>query len=452
MMVLSQVLIDLAIISLFLVLGTIVRQKITAFQRYVIPASVLGGLIGLVVGKNVLGLLPISDNYAQFGIIGIDIVFACLFLGRKIPGIGQLGKSAGAQTAYAYFNGFGQIAIGLLVVIAFGSIGYSLHPMFGLQLLVGFQGGVGIGTAVAPMLAELGWSASEAAAVGETCAVAGLAMSVVIGIVIINIGIARNLTVKKFHESGQKIQSPTFKPPEARQYISQEITSPEAASSFVFNFGFVGMAILCGHLIRLGIVSVAPPLKIMPTFPFILVGGIIVQVLLQKTRFDSYIDRNTVETISGFALDVLIVASLMAIKPSVVMAYATPLTVMVILGLMFNLWQLKWLGPRILPGAWFEKGVCEYAQSTGSVPQAMLLLRMVDPRLETDAAEAFALKMLFFSPVMFPISVILAPIIVARGPLLFFGIYCALMIIILAICRATCWQDRPKEKWLASAV
>ena len=452
MMVLSQVLVDLAIISLFLVLGTIVRQKITAFQKYIIPASVLGGIIGLIVGKNVLGLLPISDNYTQFGVIGIDVVFACLFLGRNIPGIGQLGRSAGAQTAYAYFNGFGQIAIGLLVVVAFGSIGYSLHPMFGLQLLAGFQGGVGIGTAVAPMMADLGWSASEAAAVGETCAVAGLAMSVVIGIVIINIGIARNLTVKKFRGTDQKIQSPTFKPVEERRYINKEITSPEAASSFAFNFGFIGMALLCGRLIYLGIVSAVPELKIMPTFPFVLIGGIIVQVLLQKTHVDNYVDRSTVETISGFALDVLIVASLMAIKPSAVLTYATPLTLMVILGLMFNLWQFKWLGPRILPGAWFEKGVCEYAQSTGSVPQAMLLLRMVDPRLETDAAEAFALKMLFFSPVMFPLSVILAPIIVSRGPLLFFGIYCALLIIILAICRATCWQDRPREKWLASPV
>jgi ESS family glutamate:Na+ symporter len=451
-MVLSQILVDLAVISIFLVLGTLVRQKINAFQRYIIPASVLGGIIGLILGKNVLGLLPISDNYTQFGVIGLDVVFAGLFVGRKLPGIGQLGKSAGAQTAYAYFNGFGQIAIGLLVVIAFGSIGYSLHPMFGLQLLVGYQGGVGIGTAVAPMMAELGWSASEAAAVGETCAVAGLAMSVVIGIIIINIGIARNLTVKKFHESGQKIQSPTFKPVDARQYISKEITSPEAASSFVFNFGFIGMAILCGHLIHLGIITVAPPLKFMPTFPFVLIGGIIVQVLLQKTRLDNYIDRGTVETISGFALDVLIVASLMAINPSVVTAYASTLIVMLILGLMFNLWQVKWLGPRILPGAWFEKSVCEYAQSTGSATQAMLLLRMVDPQLETDAAEAFALKMLFFSPVIFPLTIILTHAIVSKGPLLFFGIYCVLMLIILAICRVTCWQKRPKEKWLASPV
>jgi len=86
------------------------------------------------------------------------------------------------KCAFAYFNGFGQVAIGLLVVILFGALGTTLDPMFGLQLIVGFQGGVGVGTAVGPMAEGLGWSASEAAAVGETCAVAGLVLSVLIGV------------------------------------------------------------------------------------------------------------------------------------------------------------------------------------------------------------------------------------------------------------------------------
>ena len=87
------------------------------------------------------------------------------------------------------------------------------------------------------------------------------------------------------------------------------------------------------------------------------------------------------------------------------------------------------MAPRILPGAWFEKGICEFGQSTGSTPQAMLLLRMIDPKLETDAAESFALKMVFFSPVMFPMTMILVPFIVSKGPVLFMGIYVALMLI-----------------------
>ena len=199
-MELSAILVDLIVISLFLVLGTVLRAKISIFQRFIIAASVIGGIIGLIMGRNVLGIIPISDFYSQLANVGIDVVFAGLFIGRVIPGFRELGKTAGAQTAFAYFNGFGQIAIGLAVVILFGAIGTQLNPMFGLQLVVGFQGGVGVGTAVAPMVGKLGWSATKAAAIGETCGVIGLVLSVMIGVVIVNIGTARNFTVKKFQE------------------------------------------------------------------------------------------------------------------------------------------------------------------------------------------------------------------------------------------------------------
>jgi len=72
---------------------------------------------------------------------------------------------------------------------------------------------------------------------------------------------------------------------------------------------------------------------------------------------------------------------------------------------------------------------------------------MMDPRLNTGAAEAFALKMFFFSPVMFPMTMILMPFIVSKGPALFLLIYVALMAFVLLICRLTCWQKREKVKW-----
>ena len=447
---LSAILVDLIVISLFFILGAIIRTKVKVFQRFLIPASVIGGVIGMILGKNVIGLVPISIFYSQLANVGIDVVFAGLFIGKVIPSIRELGRTAGAQTAFAYFNGFGQIAIGLAVVAVFGMLGTQLSPLFGLQLLVGFQAGVGVGTAVAPMVGELGWSAAEAAAVGETCAVTGLVMSVLVGVVIVNIGTARNFTASKFEKTGKNIAPTTFLPIDKRRSIGSEITSPEAGSTLLFNFGIMGLAILCGHLIHFGIVAAAPPLKFLPKFPFVLIGGIIVQSLLQKSRLNTYVDRETVDAIAGFALDALIVASLMAIDLTVVAAYALPLTVMVTLGLLFNFWQVKWMGPRILPGAWFEKSVCEFGQSTGSTPQAMLLLKMMDPRLKTGAAEAFALKMFFFSPVMFPMTMILMPFIAKKGPILFLGVYLALMLFILVICRLTCWQKRPVKRWFGN--
>ncbi len=444
---LSSIMVDLIIISLFLVVGMIIRAKVPVFQRFIIPACVIGGVLGLILGTNGLGLIPVTEFYTQLATVAIDVVFAGLFIGKVIPGLRELGKTAGAQTAYAYFNGFGQIAIGLAVVVVFGLVGYQLNPLFGLQLLVGYQGGPGVGTAIAPMVDKLGWSAAEAAAIGETCAIVGLVLAVFVGVIIVNIGTARDYIVNKYQKKDHKIQSDTFVSQEKRNDIGKEITSPEAGSSLVFNFGIMGLAILCGHLIHLGIVTAAPPLSFLPKFPFVLIGGLIVQGILQRTRLDIYVDSRTIDTLSGFALDTLVVAALMAINLTVVVTYAAPLVVMLACGALFNIWQVKWMGPRILPGAWFEKSVCEFGQSTGSTPQAMLLLKMMDPRFNTGTAEAFALKMFFFSPIMFPMTMIIMPLIISKGALMFLLIYLGLMALVLLICRLTCWQNRPSMKW-----
>ena len=78
---LSAMLVDLIVISLFFIIGAILRTKVDIFQRFIIPASVIGGIIGLVMGKNVLDLVPISDFYPQLANVGIDVVFAGVALG-----------------------------------------------------------------------------------------------------------------------------------------------------------------------------------------------------------------------------------------------------------------------------------------------------------------------------------------------------------------------------------
>jgi hypothetical protein len=77
---LNQILVNLAIMSILLIIGAVIRSKISIFQRYVIPASVVGGVIGLILGQHVMGLIPISNLYPQFAIVGIDVVFAGLRL------------------------------------------------------------------------------------------------------------------------------------------------------------------------------------------------------------------------------------------------------------------------------------------------------------------------------------------------------------------------------------
>lgn len=107
-----------------------------------------------------------------------------------------------------------------------------------------------------------------------------------------------------------------------------------------------------------------------------------------------------------------------------------------------------WMAPRVLSGAWFEKALCEFGQGTGPTPTAMLLLRSVDPELETGAAEAFALKMFFISLTMVPMLTLLSPIVASKGAFFVLCVYIAAMLALIVIPRAVAWIRRPEVKWI----
>lgn len=51
-----------AILAALLLIGMLLRAKISWMQKLYLPASVIGGTIGLVIGPELLDLLPVSDE------------------------------------------------------------------------------------------------------------------------------------------------------------------------------------------------------------------------------------------------------------------------------------------------------------------------------------------------------------------------------------------------------
>ena len=51
-----------AVFSVLLFIGAFLRAKIRLFQKLYLPACVIGGFLGLIVGPNVLNLIPVSGD------------------------------------------------------------------------------------------------------------------------------------------------------------------------------------------------------------------------------------------------------------------------------------------------------------------------------------------------------------------------------------------------------
>ncbi len=78
-----DVLTDLGLLSLLLLLGVVLRARITLLQRSFMPASIIAGILGLILGPNGFGVIPFSDFIGTYPSILIAVVFASIPLSSE---------------------------------------------------------------------------------------------------------------------------------------------------------------------------------------------------------------------------------------------------------------------------------------------------------------------------------------------------------------------------------
>ena len=53
---------DVLVLAILLLLGYVVREVIKPLQKLYIPSSVVGGVLGLILGQQVLGIIEIPER------------------------------------------------------------------------------------------------------------------------------------------------------------------------------------------------------------------------------------------------------------------------------------------------------------------------------------------------------------------------------------------------------
>src|SRR5699024_10070874 len=69
-----DIFIDFGLISSLLLVGVLLRSKVGFFQRSFMPASIIAGILGLILGTNGLGLLPFTDSIEDYPSVLIAVV------------------------------------------------------------------------------------------------------------------------------------------------------------------------------------------------------------------------------------------------------------------------------------------------------------------------------------------------------------------------------------------
>jgi glutamate:Na+ symporter, ESS family len=408
---LTRLMLDACWLSLLLLIGKYLRTKVRFFQNLFLPASLIAGFLGLLLGPDLVGkyLFPVISrdvmhSWSLYPARLINIVFACLFLGFTVPSARTIWKEGGPQFCYGWLVGMGQYVVGVGISIAVLSPLFGVPHYFGCLLEIGFSGGHGTAAGMAEAFHRLGFPAGTD--LGLMSATIGIISAVVFGMALINIAARRGLTtIIKSPKQLSHEEVSGLLPADSRPVGSTQTTSPNSLEPFAFHAAFVGVAILIGWYILTALKGLSANMEpnlfeSFPLFPLAMMGGLIIQIFAEKTGLARYLDRRTFDRILGLALDFLVVSAIASIRLDVVLAYFWPFTILMVAGLAWILFCTWYIAPRMLPDAWFERAITEYGMQTGVTAMGLMLLRVADPHFETPAPKSFGFKQIIYEPML----------------------------------------------------
>ncbi|MEL6344642.1 MAG: hypothetical protein AAFV53_16115 [Myxococcota bacterium] len=373
---------NLLLLAGVLWLGTAIRS-LPFLRTLGIPGSILGGVLGLLLGKGVLGLVPLDTDLLELIVYhGLAFVFIAVSLQtpRKVSGGGG-GRSGGALSiaiAIAFFLCL-QAAIGMVISMVMG-----IHPGFGLLMALGFEQGPGQALAMGNAWESTGLQ--DGAQVGLIIAAIGFAWSIFIGVPLAAWGRRRQLNADL-----SRFDLPPSPSDNADDTAQQEPGSLEALSrqliaigiAYLLTYGLVSTA--AGYFVDAGMDNLAHTAW---GFHFIFgaLFGMVIRVGIARAPVDSPLDDRLLGRLAGLAVDVVTCAALAAVQVEVLTANLIPILVITSVGGIVTLVFTVWLSARSFPTASFEHCVMLFGMVTGTLPMGLALLRTLDPEMRTPAS------------------------------------------------------------------
>jgi glutamate:Na+ symporter, ESS family len=395
-----------------LLLAESLRRVLPGMGRLGLPGSIVAGIFGLVLGPQVVGVVPLDRQVLEILVYhGLAVVFIAIGLeprerlkGHLASGVRSFAFAIPATMAL-------QAAIGLgLFLVLSGSGDEALHPGVGALLPLAFEEGPGQALSVGAA-----WEATglvDGAQVGLVMAALGYAWAVLVGVPLVAWGRRRGLL------------SPLSSSAEVAGVARQEVPSLPAGALDLLTRQIVAIG-GCYALTYLACLGLSTALAGMPDiaatiwgFHFILGAGIAmgVRALLDRLPGGTPLHGPTLSRVSGLTVDVMTCAALAAIQLGVLTASWLPILLITSVGGLATLVACLWLASRAFPDAPFEHAVVWFGMSTGTLPMGLALLRIIDPHLSSPAPVSAVLGSGAAIPLAVPVMLVLLPAAVATFP------------------------------------
>ncbi|HKL57907.1 MAG TPA: sodium/glutamate symporter [Sphaerochaeta sp.] len=431
--------IHIGIMSVALLIASLARARIRFFQRYLIPAPIVAGILLLVFYNFLAPKLGLkSDFLGEIVYHLLNISFIAMML-RVIPENRkrEKGSRAIAANVTAVMAQYGlQAFFGLLVAaLLIATVSPTLSPAIGYSLPLAFELGPGQAYSIGVTWEKMGFPG--ASSVGLTLAAIGFLIGSFGGVMLIHQGIKRGWIAKEYRQKIDKASVRTgffSRETEKRPIGSYLTTDGESIDSLTYHIALVMGTYLISWVFLTALTRLLALIGPLGSdlgdslwginFIFSSFCALGVKMLMRLFKVETTIDTATCNRISGLSVDLTVAASLGAISLVVVQGYWLPILALVILGALLTLVVLPWYCSRIYDDHQFYRMLVIYGTATGTLPTGLALLRVVDKEFETPVATdyLYALGIVFVLAIPFIMSVNLPAFsIMSNNPMLFWA-------------------------------
>lgn len=439
-----------------LLVGNVMRRKIPFLKQSLIPTSVIGGAVLLVV-EGIYKLITgeVMFDTAIFGGNGTANLEIITYHALALGFIASTLKSGGGKltrkrtdeifntgvTTVATYLIQGIFGLGITMAIA----AFILPDFFeaaGVLLPFGYGQGTGQAMNYGNIYEELGFVGGKS--FGLTIAALGFISAALGGVAHLAVAKRRGrLNIRK-RGTGE------FNPEDIEK--KNEIPMQESIDKLTMELAFILVAYALAYAIMFALGALLPGMRaVIYGFNFLIgvLAATLVKLILKLLRRTKLMGREytndfLLTRISNFFFDVMIVAGVAAIRLDALENYWWILILLGVVGVIVTYAYNRFVAKRLFGEYAQEQFLMMYGMLTGTASTGTILLREIDPEFETPAADNMVYQN--FPAIVFGLPMMFLATLAPEKPLLTLIIFIAFFALLnIILFRASIFKKRTKK-------
>lgn len=387
-------------LAILILIGVFLRANIKFFQNFLVPACIIGGILGAII-MNTTTIPGINPKlYEQLAYHFFAFSFICL--GLRGTGcieneceetMKELAKGSVWQGFMFYMSMCSQILVATLIIYLINIIfNKDYLPCLGFLGAQGFTAGPGATLSSGLLWEKFGHA--NMGQVGLSFAGIGFIVSFLVGVPLVRWGIKKRLNTFPVGNFDKEMLTGIHSE-ENHPIGMKQVTTTANIDSLAFHIALVlGTWIITYFLVNFITTYCSKSIAGTIWGNFFFAGmliGMLIRFILRKFNVVHIIDNDTMNRLTGWSVEFLLLCTLTGVQFAMVAEYWLPIVLVSIALAAYALFFCLYFGRRV-PGYSFERTVILFGTVTGTIPTGLLLLRMVDNEFKSTVSVEIALS------------------------------------------------------------